>query len=133
MFWDNQPAWEVVNEAKDPVLHSLMGYYRGKEMGILTEKLLNKEIICCEEIRTLKDASIQRFLKSVKLRAFIALPIQTRSGQIGVLSCGHSETARVWTEVELLQAVAEQLAIALNQAELYSEASTTAFIAQSQA
>jgi signal transduction histidine kinase len=52
-----------------------------------------------------------------------------------VVSCGHSTGSRPWREeeVELLEAVADQIAIAIDQAELLEQSRTTAAAAQEQA
>ncbi|MCJ8279849.1 MAG: ATP-binding protein [Rivularia sp. ALOHA_DT_140] len=77
----------------------------------------------------------RQFLESLGIKSEIVLPIQTRSGQIGVIVCGNWSETRPWTdsEVELLQAVVDQLAIAINQADLYAETQQTALNAQKQA
>jgi signal transduction histidine kinase len=65
----------------------------------------------------------------------LALPIHTTSGEIGVVSCGHSSGSRPWrdSEVELLEAVADQLAIAIDQAQLLHQSRTATVKAQEQA
>jgi signal transduction histidine kinase len=65
----------------------------------------------------------------------LALPIHTTSGEIGVVSCGHSSGPRPWrdSEVELLQAVADQLAIAIDQAQLYRQCHISVTTAQEHA
>ncbi|WP_421655979.1 ATP-binding protein [Leptothermofonsia sp. ETS-13] len=76
------------------------------------------------------------FLKSVyEEYAQLMLPVQTRSKQLGVIHCLHREKTREWEaeEVELLQAVANQLAIALDQAELYEQSCAATAQAQAQA
>ena len=52
-----------------------------------------------------------------------------------MISCGHCTGLRPWheSEVELLQAVVAQLAIALDQAELYAQARQAASVAQAKA
>ncbi len=128
-------SWEVVKEAKNPDLPSLMGYYSAVEVGSFTQKLLDMEVVCADNIVTVSDPVMQKFFVDREFSSVFALPIQTRSGTIGVISCGHSTEVRSWSdhEVELLQAVATQLAIALDQAELYREAATAAATAQAQA
>jgi class 3 adenylate cyclase len=63
-------------------------------------------------------------LVSLGYTSIVGLPIQTRSGELGVINCAHSHEERTWSdsEVELLQAVTDQLAIAISQAELYEQA-----------
>ena len=77
----------------------------------------------------------RQFLDSLGIKSEIVLPIKTFAGQIGVIVCGHCAETRSWTdgEVELLQAVVDQLAIAINQAELYTQTQQAALTAQKQA
>jgi signal transduction histidine kinase len=78
---------------------------------------------------------MQQFLLSVGYTCLLALPIQTRSSDIGAVICGHYSEQRPWSdsEVELLQAVVSQLAIAIDQADLYAQAQKAALVAQTQA
>jgi signal transduction histidine kinase len=93
------------------------------------------EIIRADEVGTLSDPVMQDFFVSQGFTSILALPIQTHSGAIGVVNCGNTQEIRPWSEyeVELLQAVANQLAIALDQAELYEQSCTAAFVAKAQA
>ncbi|MBD2037419.1 PAS domain-containing protein [Leptolyngbya sp. FACHB-321] len=64
----------------------------------------------------------------------LLLPVQILSGRRGGIHCGHHSAIRPWSEseIELLQAVASQLAIAINQAELYHQSVIAANTAQQQ-
>jgi signal transduction histidine kinase len=97
--------------------------------------VFNKEITRVDSARTLTDPVERKFFFSLGYTALLALPIHTTSGQIGVVSCGHSSGPRPWREeeVELLQAVADQLAIAIDQAELLHQSRLAAATAQQQA
>jgi signal transduction histidine kinase len=132
---ENQASWEVVHEARSADLTSLIGYYSATETGSFTQKLLDLEIIRADEVEALSDPVMQDFFVSQRFTSILALPIQTHSGAIGVVSCGNTQEIRPWSEdeVELLQAVANQLAIALDQAELYEQSCTAAFVAKAQA
>ncbi|MBD1887749.1 GAF domain-containing sensor histidine kinase [Coleofasciculus sp. FACHB-SPT9] len=132
---ENQASWEVVHESRSADLPSLIGYYSATETGSFTQKLLELEIIRADEVETLSDPVMQDFFVSQGFTSILALPIQTHSGAIGVVNCGNTQEIRPWSEyeVELLQAVANQLAIALDQAELYEQSCTAAFVAKAQA
>ncbi|MBD1840153.1 GAF domain-containing sensor histidine kinase [Coleofasciculus sp. FACHB-129] len=132
---ENQASWEVVHESRSANLPSLIGYYSATETGSFTQKLLELEIIRADEVETLSDPVMQDFFVSQGFTSILALPIQTHSGAIGVVNCGNTQEIRPWSEyeVELLQAVANQLAIALDQAELYEQSCTAAFVAKAQA
>ena len=128
-------AWEAVTETKNSDLPSLLDCYKASGMGGFTEKLLKMEMVLASEVETLADSQMRQFFLSRGFASILALPIQTRSGEIGVVGCGHCRQVRCWSdnEVELLQAVANQLAIALNQAELYRASENAAVAARSQA
>ena len=126
---------EVVNEARNPALPALTGRYTDQEIGSLTQHLLNREIVQIDDVRGLSDPTTRQFLLSKGFVSFLAIPIQTRSGELGVISCSTSREPRVWSkeEMELLQAVTNQLAIALDQAELYNQSRRAAQTAQEKA
>ena len=84
------------------------------------------------DVEKLADTDLRLLLQAIGNKAILSLPIQTDYGKIGVLSCGHCCEPRYWdnSEIELLQAVVNQLAIALNQAYLYNQAHNAALSAQ---
>ncbi|WP_420705291.1 ATP-binding protein [Kamptonema sp. PCC 6506] len=144
--------WEVVKEATNPGLPTLLGSYPVEKVGAFTEKLLSLEIIRLDDVAGFEEPVMRRFLMSWGYASILALPIQTHSGAIGAFSCGmynppksdyeigaefadSSAKLRPWSdsEVELLRAVADQLAIAIDQAELYAQARDSAETAQTQA
>jgi len=130
------PVWEFVQEARSPAFPSIIGYQVSvSSFGPLTTRVFNKEITRVDNARALTDPVERKFFFSVGYTALLALPIHTTSGEVGVVSCGHSSGARPWREeeVELLRAVADQLAIAIDQAELYKQTHLAAITAQEQA
>ncbi|MBD0314570.1 MAG: transporter substrate-binding protein, partial [Microcoleus sp. T3-bin5] len=72
---------------------------------------------------------------SLGVTALLVVPIQTRSNQIGVVVCEHFQKHRPWTEneVELVTSVVDQLAIAIEHAELFAKTRAAALAAQTQA
>ncbi|MFH7026701.1 MAG: PAS domain S-box protein [Heteroscytonema crispum UTEX LB 1556] len=130
------PYWEVVQEAKNPDLPTFIGMQiNNAAIGSIPKKILNKKIIRVDDVQTMSDLVAREFLLSLDNMALLALPIHTQSGEIGALTCTHSTSSRPWldSEVELLLAVADQLAIAIDQAELYKQSRTAAQIAQDKA
>jgi len=79
------------------------------------------------EARSLKDA--------FGVQSQLLMPIHTRSGRVGVIHCLQWQEIRNWAteEIELLQEVSSQLAVALDQAELYEQSCTATEQAQAQA
>ena len=131
----SSPAyWEIVAEAKDPAIPDLIGRYSLEEVGIWSEKYLHLQMGRIDHIDHLPDSQSQSFLLKFGLLSVLSLPIQTQMGEIGVLICGNHYEPRCWTdsEVELLQAVTAQVAIAINQAQLYNQTREAAALAKAQ-
>jgi PAS domain S-box-containing protein len=129
-----EPAWDVVKEAKIPTIPSFLGHSPASETSV-TQKFINREMLRVDNLATATDPGEQELYMGAGYTALLALPIQASSGEIGLLICGHHSGSRLWSddEVELLQAVTDQLAIALFQADLYTQAQDSAQQAQQQA
>ncbi|ARV60949.1 histidine kinase [Nostocales cyanobacterium HT-58-2] len=129
------PIWEAIKEEKNPNLPSLLGFYPATVVGSVTQQLLNQEIIRIDNVADLSDSIHRQFLQALGFQSEIVLPLKTLSGEIGIVVCGHCTHPRPWkdSEVELLQAVISQLAIAINQALPYTQAHHAAITAQNQA
>ena len=132
---ETAPSWEVVNEASNPLLKSHIGPYTTSQMKLFADRLFNRQIIQIDEVEKFTDPSVRRFLLTLGYTSILSIPIETQAGEIGVITCAHCTGVRPWnnSEVELLQAVVAQLAIALDQAELYTQARQAAQVAQTQA
>ncbi|MGB0562147.1 MAG: ATP-binding protein [Spirulinaceae cyanobacterium] len=122
---DQALIWDVVYEVKLPQLSSVMG--RHPQLLPLTEKLTNCDLLRVDHTAHLDDVQLRRALENRGYQAVLGTCVITRSGQVGALLCGVA-TPYHWhdEEIELLQNVAEQVAIALNQAELYRQAQANA-------
>ena len=122
------PAWEVVTEANATSLPSHVGCYPATKVSPLAKKLLRLEPIRVDSVETLSDRTMRRFLVTLGYTAILALPTQTQTGEVFILICGDCHTPRQWTEdeIELLQAVMDQLAIAITHASLYNKTRTKA-------
>ena len=133
----DQPLLSITHEAQAPGLASLVGEYPASQVTALYE-----QVIALQPIRTHNvtvdvtlSPELQTVLTGLGITAQLMLPMEMRSGQIGAIMCSQHGGARVWTdsEVELLQAVVDQLALAIDQAELYSQSRSAAIAAQAQA
>jgi len=124
------PAWEVVKEAKRSDLPSLLGRFP-LDTGPLVVKLLSLETIRSDNLANTSDPALQQLHAQVGYTSTLTLPIRSSQGYIGAVSCGHFSGPRPWSdgEVELLENVIDQLAIAISQAELYAQATEAAAIA----
>ena len=139
-----QNALDIVMEAKNSSLESLIGHYEAKLARSVLPKLSNLEIVRVDNSETEKNRVLRRFCRSLDCTSMLALPIQTRlatsggmgsSFAIGIVGCVHYSGVRPWSdsEVELLTAVTAQLAIAIDQAELYAQSVNAASVAQAKA
>ena len=131
----SQPVWAVQYEAKNADLPSLLGVVPAGVTGSHAERIANLEIIRIDDFETVTDPGERQFFRYVGFNSLLDIPLQTSSGKIGVICCSASKRVRCWSdaEVELLVAVGNQLAIAINQAELYTQSVDSARIAQEQA
>ncbi len=129
------PVWEVVNEAKVPEAIGFLGCHSLDLLEPLTEKLLALETICLERRHAFDSWPVKRFMRRVGCRSLLAIPIKTRSEAIGALSCSRWRTEAGWSEseVQLFRAIADQLAIAIDRAELYDQTRQSAATAQARA
>jgi PAS domain S-box-containing protein len=128
--------WEVVQEAKSPEISNHVGLQISTtQIGFISEKALNKEIVRIDDVEKMPDSPERSMLLSFDTRAIMTLPIHTQGGEIGGINCSHYGEARPWydSEVELLQAVADQIAIAIYQAELYEKSRIAAKTAEEKA
>jgi two-component system, NtrC family, sensor kinase len=132
---ESVPYWEVVHEARNPNLPSHVGRYTKKQVRLSAYRLFNRHIIQVDDVESLKNSRLRTFLLQMGYTSVLSIPLRTQGGAIGMISCGHCTGVRPWleSEVELLQAVVAQLAIALDQAELYAQARQAASVAQAKA
>jgi PAS domain S-box-containing protein len=134
-YSDGTPCgWKVVKEAKNPAVPSLLGLQPLENWYSFSCKLVNQEVCQVDNV-TESDCAMQQMLLPYGTAAMLSLPIHTQSGEVGAITCGRLVSSRSWTdeEMELLQAVANQLAIAINQAQLYEQSRIAANIAQTKA
>ncbi len=129
------PSWEVAKEAVEADLPSFIGSYPLEPSSSVARKMLALEMLRLDDIGTLDDPSVRDGLMATGVVSVLSLPIQTASGDIGVVTCMHHVHHRHWndSEVELLQAVVLQVAIAINQAALYTRSLANAEVAQAHA
>ncbi|MEG4043488.1 PAS domain S-box protein [Microcoleus sp. Pol17_C1] len=129
------PAWDVVHEAKNDDLSSLLGYFPADITGMLPQKIANLEVYQIDDVTTVSDPVEQKFFLEVGCKSVLDLPIKSAGGLTGVVSCISCSEVRKWTkeEVELMEAIGDQLAIAISQSELYTQSLDSARIAQEQA
>ncbi|MEG4029478.1 MULTISPECIES: PAS domain S-box protein [unclassified Microcoleus] len=115
--------WEIIQESRRIELPDLIGCYKASDFGTIGEQMLRLETLQIDDVGALTDPVWRKSLNSLGYRSVLAIPMQALSGVVSVVTCAHSAAVRPWSEgeIELLQAVTVQLAIALNQADLYAQ------------
>ncbi|ELS31077.1 MULTISPECIES: ATP-binding protein [Pseudanabaena] len=140
-FWyvpnTDPPEFQLVHYA---VSHSSLANSVSYPLSRLTrvgQRLINQEIVQIQSIYTSSelDNVSRTILSESGFTSQLLVPVKTRSQKLGVIVAAHCQGSRPWSadEVELLQAVANQLAIAIDQAELFDSAQANANNAQAQA
>lgn len=125
-FEQSGAFWNVVTESKADSLASILGQYAidpAIDVQELQTRLETASVLRCDRNHPTSTVLLQSIAPISQWNALLAIPIKTRSGATGLLQCSHHCAERMWQadEVELIQAVADQLAIAISQAELYAQ------------
>jgi len=116
---------------------SFCSTHRSAVVELIGDRILRQSLFRINDLAadTQLDRTRRQSLQALGLRAILAVPIRTRSGQTGIIVCEEYQKSRNWTdrEIELLDAVAIQIAIAVEQAQLYGQSQQSAAIAQARA
>jgi urea transport system substrate-binding protein len=132
------PRFELIHAAYDPQLPVELHWPSTVEyVKTLNKPIDERELLQIDHIATdvQLEASSRDCLIALGLKSLLIAPVQTRSHQKGVIVCEHFQERRPWSdhEVELITVVVDQLAIAIDQAELYAQSRTAAALATAQA
>jgi PAS domain S-box-containing protein len=127
---EEEVSWDVVSEVKNSDFTSFLERQEFSQSHRLTMQLLNLEIVQADELSYL-TGSASKEMASLGYSALLMLPFETRSGKVGAIGCGYCRESQPWQDeqVELLQSICAQFAIAINQAELYAQSVESAKIA----
>ncbi|MCF2150757.1 PAS domain S-box protein [Desmonostoc muscorum LEGE 12446] len=136
----SQPNLTITSEARNPNypnLPTMLGSVPPQKSKYLTKILLSQELICIDDIKSklCVDDDMQELLTEFGITAQLVLPVKSNSGEIGAIVCSHCSGDRIWTnsEISLLQAVCDQLAIAIDHAQLYTQSRSATLAAETQA
>jgi PAS domain S-box-containing protein len=140
-FWHipdtDPPEFQLVHFATSHRAMITTHHYPLSQLPKLGCRLLKQEVIQIQSIYTNSELdNVSRLILSDRgFTSQLLVPIKTRSQKLGVIVAAHCQGSRPWIadEVELLQAVANQLAIAIDQAELFDSAQANAAAAKAQA
>jgi two-component system, NtrC family, sensor kinase len=128
-------ALNIVTEARPEVLPTLIGRHPAAAVGELGQTLARRSRVQLHDLLHDSPSQPGDFWQTQNIGAFLAIPLRTRSRRIGVLCCAMDGRSRTWRndEVALLESVTNQLAIAIDQAELYAQSQAAVAIAESKA
>ncbi|SKB14161.1 putative Histidine kinase [Planktothrix sp. PCC 11201] len=118
------PTWEVVRQQKTPEFKNCLGSHPLNQFPQLFERIFSEQLYHFD-IRVLGDGELTAFCQSMGITLYLALPIHSR-GKVGAFELGRCTGDCPWqdNEIELLQSIANQVAIAIDQAQLYQESQT---------
>ena len=122
------PTWTVSKEVKSSeIIGSAIGSYPVSFIGPIEAHFLTEGILKIDCVSDYSEPIHRTFLQNIGVQSVVEVPIFLQNCQLGALLASRYEV-QAWQEfeVELLQAVAGQLAIALNQANLYTESQNRA-------
>ncbi len=132
-----QPSLRVTHEARDPNLPSLLGDCLPPQLTPLADIINRLHPLRIDDVSQTQNLApeTRSLLADWGITSGLVLPLQTKTGQLGAIICSHYQGSRQWSdrEVKLLQAVVDQLAIAIEHAELFAETRAAAQAAQTQA
>ncbi|BAT56031.1 two-component sensor histidine kinase [Nostoc sp. NIES-3756] len=127
----------ITHEAVGSNLTTMLGDVPLKNNHWLLEALLNQELVCIDNIQNnfLTTQDTPEIFSQFGITSQLLLPIKSQSEEFGAIVCSHCHGERVWSQsdIVLLQAVSDQLAIAIDHAQLYIQSRETALAAQAQA
>ncbi|MDZ8186287.1 MAG: PAS domain S-box protein [Nostoc sp. ChiSLP02] len=136
----SEPSLTITSEARNPNYANLpimLGSIPREKSAGLTKILLSQELICIDDVNSKShlDDDMRSLLIECGITAQLVLPVKSNSGEIGAIVCSHCSGDRIWTnsEINLLQAVCDQLAIAIDHAQLYTQSRSATLAAQTQA
>ncbi|HBY78430.1 MAG TPA: PAS domain-containing protein, partial [Cyanobacteria bacterium UBA11148] len=133
----NPPSLSVTHEARNSNLPSLLGECPLPEFAPLAKTITNLQPLRIADLAKAGnlDSETRSLLVHWGITSGLVLPLKTQTGQLGAIVCSYCEGSRQWSdrEVELLQAVVDQLAIAIEHAELFAKTRASALAAQTQA
>jgi PAS domain S-box-containing protein len=134
---DPRTSFVITHQAQSSSVPQSLLDYPADCVNWLSEKIEQHQMVQIDDSSKVEgfDGQTRAALKQAGVASMLFLPLETRSGQRGAIVCNHYHNIHEWgvSDVELLQAVVDQLAIAIDQAELYAQTRAAALAAQTQA
>ena len=125
-FWyhRDQQMVDVVCEYRQEALMTQMGCFSIEALGDLGHRLSRCESVRLNNVARNPDlpAAVKEAYKEMKIASYLTMPVLVQGNTPVYLACINTKPRR-WREreIELLDAVADQLAIAIHQARLYAK------------
>ncbi len=134
---DPRSCFVITHQSQSSTVSQVLLDYPPDCVSWLSEKIEQHQIVQINDSNQIEgfDGQTREALKQAGVASMLFLPLETRSGQRGAIVCNHYHQTHDWnsSDVELLQGVVDQLAIAIDQAELYAQTRAAALAAQTQA
>jgi signal transduction histidine kinase len=134
---DESMTFQLSQESCAPDLPETLDYSHIQKLEVLREAVLAGNLLRLDDIAT--DSSLDYKNRDLLLtfgwKSLLAVSVDTKSGCLGVIVCEHTRVLHPWSddEVELIRGVADQLAIAIVQAQLYNQSRAATAVATAQA
>ena len=127
LFLPNRKGGLVCAAIAGPNTENIRGYTIGSDEGLLGKAYTRQRAIRTDNIQKAAGSSYRDEGGLSDLHSFLAIPMLTEQGCIGVLAASHRETALYnQAYVDLLTTLADHATIALEKARLLQEAKTQA-------
>lgn len=115
-----------------------------EQLSFLAKQISQQKILRIDDVQnppqfpslsSSEQELLMTLLQDLEIQSLLLLPLKTRSDHLGAIACSQRHDSRHWSdqEVEVLQAVVDQLALAIDQAELFAQTRAAALAAQTQA
>lgn len=127
LFLPDRSGGLVCAAIAGPNTENIRGYIIESQEGLLGKAYTRQRAIRTDNIQKVPGSSYRNAGGLADLHSFLAIPMLTEHGCIGVLSASHRETALYnQAYVDLLTTLADHATIALEKARLLQEAKTQA-------
>ncbi|TVR07349.1 MAG: PAS domain S-box protein [Phormidium sp. GEM2.Bin31] len=114
---------ELATEAKREDLPSRLEDYHSSFFELLNQLLQKRHSIRVDQAADIEDSRLRHKVNQLGYQSLLLFPINSGDGTLGTLACSREIAAKPWSDrdVELLEAVCDRLAIAIQQAVLYQQ------------
>ncbi len=114
-------TWQVVLDTASHPEDSRVGCYACEDVGPIAQALRADGTIVIEDIESYPEPVHRQLLQQQGVKSEVKVAVQTADGRLGMIVGNTKRMLRTWqpSEMSLLRSVADQLAIAIDQAQLY--------------